>query len=410
MAATEHRSDFWILGRERGCVLMLASVASMIGQFNLENIRSLHELGYEVDVACNFVRGNTCADGDIECLKSNLRKMGVSRYQIDFDRNPFHLGKNLLAYRQVRNLFREKNYCFVHCHSPIGGMIARIAGHKERIPVIYTAHGFHFYKGAPLRNWLMFYPVEKCLAHWTDVLITVTEEDYRFARRHLRAGRVVHTYGIGIDTHPTDSRKSAEAKKKIRAELGIRPCETMILSVGELNDNKNFGMVIDVLHEMKIGIAAADGELKSGDRWTYVVCGIGKNEAEYRRMADRYGLKDCVKFLGFRNDLKDIYAAADLFILPSKREGLSVALMEAIAAGTPVICSDIRGSRELVRDERCRFPAGDRKALRMLLQDWMEGRLIPDADANRKNLEKYDMCRVQKIMRSIYAKMRDSGI
>lgn len=184
----------------------------------------------------------------------------------------------------------------------------------------------------------------------------------------------------------------------------------MILSVGELNDNKNFGMVIDVLHEMKIGTAAADGGLKSGGRWIYVVCGIGKNEAKYRRMADRYGLKDCVKFLGFRNDLKDIYAAADLFILPSKREGLSVALMEAIAAGTPVICSDIRGSRELVRDERCRFPAGDRKALRMLLQEWMEGRLIPDADANRKNLEKYDMCRVQKIMKTIYEQMGKSEI
>lgn len=401
--AVSHKSDSGISEGKRERVLMLASVASMIRQFNLDNIRILQELGYEVEAACNFVRGNTCADRDIENLKSDLREMRVSCHQVDFDRNPFHFGKNLLAYGQVRQLFREKDYRFVHCHSPIGGMTARIAGHIENIPVIYTAHGFHFYRGAPLKNWLLFYPVEKWLARWTQVLVTVTEEDFRFARRHLRAGHVAHTYGVGVDTQTLDEWQKIAAGRRIRAELGVHRCEKIILSVGELNDNKNFGMVIEALHEMESGCAAT-GE-KSNGRWIYIICGIGENETEYRKMADGYGLKDRMKLLGFRNDLKDIYAAADLFILPSKREGLSVALMEAIAAGVPVICSDIRGNRELVRDGRCRFPAKNKEALKRILREWMDGRLVPDADANRKNLERYDICRVRKKMKTIYERM-----
>lgn len=167
-------------------VLMLASVASMIDQFNMPNIALLQKLGYEVDVACNFIEGNTCSDARVAELKQKLQDMHVRCYQIDFARNIKHMGQNMRALRQVEGLMKQNGYAFCHCHSPIGGVVARIAGHRTRTKVIYTAHGFHFYQGAPVMNWLVYYPVEKMLSRWTDVLITINHEDYKLAKRNLR--------------------------------------------------------------------------------------------------------------------------------------------------------------------------------------------------------------------------------
>ena len=149
-------------------VLMLASVASMIDQFNMPNIALLQKLGYEVDVACNFIEGNTCSDERVAELKQKLQDMHVRCYQIDFARNIKHMGQNMRALRQVESLMKQNRYAFCHCHSPIGGVVARIAGHRTKTKVIYTAHGFHFYQGAPVMNWLVYYPVEKMLSRWTE--------------------------------------------------------------------------------------------------------------------------------------------------------------------------------------------------------------------------------------------------
>lgn len=166
-------------------VLMLASVASMIDQFNMPNIALLQKLGYEVDVACNFIEGNTCSDARVAELKQKLQDMHVHCYQIDFARNIKHMGQNMKALWQVEGLMKQNTYAFCHCHSPIGGVVARIAGHRTRTKVIYTAHGFHFYQGAPVMNWLVYYPVEKVLSRWTDVLITINHEDYARAKKEI---------------------------------------------------------------------------------------------------------------------------------------------------------------------------------------------------------------------------------
>ena len=170
-------------------VLMLASVASMIDQFNMPNIALLQKLGYEVDVACNFIEGNTCSDARVAELKQKLQDMHVHCYQIDFARNIKHMGQNMRALRQVEGLMKQNGYVFCHCHSPIGGVVARIAGHRTKTKVIYTAHGFHFYQGAPVMNWLVYYPVEKVLSRWTDVLITINHEDYARAKKKFNAGK-----------------------------------------------------------------------------------------------------------------------------------------------------------------------------------------------------------------------------
>ena len=164
-------------------VLMLASVASMIDQFNMSNIALLQKMGYHVDVACNFKEGNTCSEARVQELKKKLKDMEVRCYQVDFARNITHMAQNLKAYRQVVDLMKTNHYTFCHCHSPIGGVVARIAGHMTKTKIIYTAHGFHFYKGAPVKNWLLYYPVEWLLSWRTDALITFNHEDYERAAK-----------------------------------------------------------------------------------------------------------------------------------------------------------------------------------------------------------------------------------
>ena len=163
-------------------VLLVASVASMIQQFNMRNIDILSQMGYQVEVACNFEEGNTCAPEQIGKLKKELESKQVVWHQIDFARNVFKLGQNARAYRQLKELFKKNQYHFVHCHSPIGGVLGRLAAHKYKTHAIYTAHGFHFFKGAPVKNWLLFYPVEKFLSGYTDELLVINQEDYELAK------------------------------------------------------------------------------------------------------------------------------------------------------------------------------------------------------------------------------------
>jgi len=177
------------MAHTRGRVLMAASVASMIDQFNMPNIRLLQDMGYEVHVACNFRRGNTCDAARIRRLRQSLEGMGVRWHQWDCPRNLYDAGMCSKALVQLWKLAGRYRYDMVHCHSPVGGALARTVAHFQGIPVIYTAHGFHFYKGAPVKNWMLYYPAEKLLAYWTDVLVTVNREDYAFAVRNLAAGK-----------------------------------------------------------------------------------------------------------------------------------------------------------------------------------------------------------------------------
>ena len=181
--------------------LQLASVASMIDQFNIPNIELLQSLGYSVDVAADFTTPGTITAERAENLKTRLNSMGVRVFDIAIPRslNPKAIRS---AYKQVKALLKKESYKLLHCHSPIGGAIARRAAKGERkkgLRVIYTAHGFHFFDGAPLKNWLVFYPVEKWLSRYTDVLITINEEDYERATKRFKAKQTVYVPGVGVD-------------------------------------------------------------------------------------------------------------------------------------------------------------------------------------------------------------------
>ena len=318
-------------------VLVLASVASMIDQFNIPSIKLLQEIGYRVDVACNFKEGNTCSEEKIKELKIKLRKMNVDCYQIDFARNITNIGSNIKALWQVEALMNRNKYIFIHCHSPIGGVIGRISGKKENTKVIYTAHGFHFYKGAPLQNWIIFYPIEKILSRYTDTLLTINKEDYCFARKNMNAKYIDYIPGIGINL---DKFKIKDFdRKQYRKHLGINDDDFVILSVGELNDNKNHEQVLKAISLLK------------KKNIHYIIAGQGNLKDYLIDLSKKLGIENQLHLLGFRKDIAELDYSSDLFILSSLREGLNVSLMEAMAVGLPCIANSIRGNVDLIDDE-----------------------------------------------------------
>lgn len=327
--------------------LVLASVASMIDQFNMPNILLLKRLGYEVDVATNFVEGSTCSDEKIAALKNTLSNLDVRCCQIDFARDIFKVGQNLLAYKQTRKLIVENKYDLIHSHSPIGGLLSRIAAHDMRVKgtkVVYTAHGFHFFKGAPIINWLLFYPIEKFCSKWTDVLITITHEDFSLAQSKFKAKDVVYVPGVGIDVEKfAPDVNDGDLTLSKREELGISPNDLVLLSVGELNKNKNHEIIIRAMAQIN------KPNLK------YVIAGKGALRNHLEQLAESLGIRKQILFLGFRTDVRDLYKTADVFVHPSFREGLSVAVMEAMASGLPVVCSEIRGNTDLIDDGKGGF-------------------------------------------------------
>lgn len=395
---------------QRPKVLMLASVASMIIQFNMPNIQLMQEMGYEVHVACNFKEGSTCGRRQIKEFCNTLQRMHVVYHQWDCPRKSFPVAKCRKAYRQLWELTGRYRYEWVHCHSPIGGALARMVGHKRKMRIVYTAHGFHFYRGAPVKNWLLYYPVEKLLAHSTDVLITVNREDEQFARRHLAAAKVLRIPGIGIELPKYEQAKQTESdRKKFRRKYRIPQEALLLLSVGELNRGKNHSMVIEAL-----------AALSRKDVY-YMVCGQGELHGRLLQQANRLGVGDRIRLTGYMEDMPHVYQNADVFVFPSVREGMPAALMEAMAAGLPCVVSDIRGNRELIGDEMVcdmlavgnRLSGGIRFSLRRpeqlclaLEQMFADKRLRQICGQyNREKIKGYGQEAVQKKMLMIYRYM-----
>lgn len=373
--------------------LIVASVASHIEQFCMNDAALLRELGYEVDVACNFERGNACSAEKVAAFLKRLDAEGYGHTQIDFDRGASHLSAHVRAYRQIKRLIDGNGYDLIHCHTPIGGAICRAAARKTRkhgTKVLYTAHGLHFYTGAPLKNWLLFYPVEKLCAYWTDVLITINREDYERAKRKLRAREVEYIPGVGIDLarfYP--GRFSQEEIAQTRALLGVGPDEKLLLSVGELSRNKSHETVIHALAEL------------NNPKLKYVVCGCGEQEGFLKELTKRLGLEKQVLLFGYHPDVLRLYASADLFVFPSLREGLPVALMEALASGLPVVCSKTRGNVELTEPQMW-FPRGDAHGCTEKIREYLGSNNAAEIGRNLARLRGYDEDVVRTRMRGIY--------
>ena len=379
-------------------VLMTASVASMIDQFNLPNISLMRKMGYEVHVACNFKKGNTCDMKQIAMLKQRLSDMHVVYHQWDCPRNIWPAFRCIRAYCQLMKIMDRYTFAWVHCHSPIGGALTRMAAHAHGIRVVYTAHGFHFYKGASIGKWMLYYPVEKLLAYWTDVLITVNKEDYRFAMRNLNVGDIRHIPGVGIDTKIfANKRPMRETKKELCGKFQFSQNRILLLSVGELSKRKNHKAVLSALAGL------------SGNRICCLICGQGVLAEKLTVWARKLEISENVRMPGFMENMTQIYQGADIFVFPSLQEGLPVALMEAMAAGLPCIVSDIRGNRDLIDDGyggRLFLPTDINRLQQCILELLSDQSLRERYGAyNRRKIAAYDRKVVNKRMRKVYAGM-----
>lgn len=357
-------------------MLMVAAVPSMIGQFNMENIGLLFEMGYKVHVACNFNDTSVWTEERTKEFIYRLKELKVSCHQIEFSRAPGDIKSLVQSYRQTGRLVKKEGFRFVHCHTPVAAAVCRMVCRRNRVKVIYTAHGFHFYKGAPLINWLLYYPVEWLCSRWTDVLITINREDYIRAKRRLYAKKTIYVPGVGIDTEKF--RPDTVMAEKKRTELGLQKPDIMLLSVGELNKNKNHATVIRALAEI------------NNKNLNYFIAGQGELKGELLELADGLKIRSQVHLLGYRTDVPELMQAADIYLLPSIREGLNVSLMEAMASGLPCICSDIRGNRDLIQNNA----GGYLVKSPICIREWKE--MIGKTVSQHKDYRKYNIGKIRE--------------
>ena len=323
-------------------ILFTATVDSHIKHFHLPYLKWFKEQGFQVHVASRGKENMPYAD---------------FKWDIPFSRSPFNKD-NIRAYKELKKIIDTNNYRLIHCHTPVGGVLTRLAARRARkkgTKVIYTAHGFHFYKGAPLKNWLLYYPVEKWLARYTDCLITINEEDYELARKkRFQAGSIKKVDGVGVDINRFKPL-AEEEKLALRQEYGFNEKDFIIICVGELNANKNQDLVIKAVKMLKEEIP----DIK------LLLAGRGDMEKQYRKMAEKLGVKDNVLFLGYRRDIPELLSISDVAVSSSCREGLPVNVMEAMATGLPLVVTDCRGNRDLVRDGENGFLVGVNDAIGM---------------------------------------------
>ena len=314
-------------------VLFISNLSNKITSFVTASIAAAHSLNMDFYQAANW------QDAEKPQIEIDEQAYNIKIKSVPISRNP--LAKtNLTAYKELVEFIKKENIDYIHCNTPTGGILGRLAGKKCKVKkVIYQAHGFHFYKGAPKKNWLLYYSVEKWLARYTDALITINSEDFELAKTKLKLrknGKVYYVPGVGIDT--AKYNLSEESREEKRIDLNIPRDAFLLISVGELNANKNNGVIISAMEKLQ------------NKNIHYVLCGIGEKQAELQAQADRAGLHDNVHFLGYRNDVERLYNAADCFVMPSFREGLSRSMMEAMAMGLPCVASAIRGNVDLIED------------------------------------------------------------
>ncbi|MEW9109060.1 MAG: glycosyltransferase family 4 protein [Cytobacillus gottheilii] len=362
-------------------ILIVSTVSRQFYLFEQGNIEVLKSLGYEVHAAANFSDEN-----------ERLNALDIIKQPFDIQRSPFSLN-NIKAYKQLKRIMKAENFDVVHCHSPMGAVLTRLAAKSVGLsPVIYTAHGFHFYKGAPFINWLLYYPIERFLAGYTDVLITINKEDYEVAQK-FKAKKVMYVPGIGVDTNKFG--EIAIDRDKKRVELGLSNDTIVLLSIGEMIKRKNYETALKAIANVKC------------QNFVYLICGRGELENDLKELVKSLGIEKKVRFLGFRNDIPEICKASDIFLFPSYQEGLPVSVMEAMSAGLPIICSAIRGNTDLIEDADGGFllNPNDIAGFTHSIQ-----RVINDTNLRKtmglKNLEKvktYDKGLVKDRMRELYS-------
>ncbi len=310
-------------------VLFVATVDLHIELFHLPFLKMFKDNGYEVHVATNTNKKITYCDKKI-CLP--------------IKRSPLKILSNIRAVKNLKRIIKNEKYDVIHCHTPMGSVVARLAAKSARksgTRVIYTVHGFHFYKGAPLYYWLMFYPIERYLSKYTDTLITINNEDYERAKRKFgkRCGDIRYVSGVGVDLKKFENKMNNKEKNELRKKIGLKTKDKVLICVGRLDKNKNQGFLIKMMSEL----------LKKDNNYRLLIVGTDENGGKYQRLAKDCSVEKEVFFLGFRKDVLDLMQISDVVVSASKREGLPVNLIEAVMMGVPIVAMDCRGCRDICK-------------------------------------------------------------
>ncbi len=371
-------------------MLYILNIAKRVNNFSYTSMIAAQECGFEFHIA-----GNWSYESNEE-LAADEKKYGIRIHQIDFIRKPYSL-KNRKAYKQLLELCKNENFDVIHCNTPVGGLLGRLVGSKCKVKkVIYQAHGFHFYKGAPWVNWLIYYPIEKWLAKKTDFLITINKEDYELAKMkmHIKnGGSIMYVPGVGIDLKQYINNDGIRYRKRL--ELGIKKDDFIIISTGDLVKRKNYSLAIRI-------IAMLDDS-----HVHYLICGDGPEKNKLSKLIQKYQISGNIHLLGYRKDVNELYNASDAFLFTSKQEGLARSLMEAMASHLPCVVSRIRGNIDLLGDDNSEFLCdldNERsyvKCLRMLIDNDLLRRRI--SIINYERIHSFNLSSVVSKMKEVYS-------
>ncbi len=375
-------------------VLIVASVVSFIEWFNKENVDFLkNDLGCEVHIACNFdYMNDTDEERTIKYIEK-LKGEGVILHNILFARNPLERA-NIEAFKHLKRVIDSESFDLIHCHTPAASMMTRLASagaRKKGAVVMYTCHGFHFHNASSKKNWLVYYPIERALAHFCDYIVTINKEDFNRAKTFsVKNVRYIPSVGVNIDKIKNTEIDKAEYKKS----LGVPQDGIMLLSVGELIERKNHEVIIHAL-----------GKLQNKNIY-YCIAGKGPLEEHLKQLAKDYGLENNLIMLGFRCDAPQLYNSADISAFPSKIEGLGLAGIEAMAAGVPLVSSNVHGILDYSIDGKTGFACppddveGFAKAIDTLAKD--EKLRESMREACLKAVEPFEIQNALNVMWDIY--------
>ncbi len=367
-------------------LLFISNITRKITSVASTSIVASKEMGIDFVHAANW---NSAVEGQVQ---SDERQYGIRIFHVGLSRSPYSFS-NIKAYKQMCRLIRENHIDYIHCNTPVGGVLGRLAGKKCKVKrIIYQAHGFHFYKGSPKKNWIVFYTIEKVLARFTDAIITMNSEDYE-AARHFKLrqnGKVYNVHGVGIDLSEYHGIQQFRDKK--RRELGFMDDDVVLISMGDLIVRKNYRVAIEAISKCN------DTKLH------YLICGQGEELENLKLLAKQLNIEKQIHFLGFRTDIKELLAAADIFLFTTLQEGMPRSMMEAMAAGLPCIASRIRGNIDLLDDNQggylCDPSDIDQFVSAIKKCDVNTRHLFGDYNTNA--IKQYDIHVVEEEIRKIY--------
>lgn len=391
------------VARQQKKALIVTSIWGFVAKFEQEDVRILQKLGYEVHYASNRNNPIYLFSGDV------YEQMGVIYHDIPIWQSPFGIRPNAQSVRMVRKIIRDEGIELVHCHTPTGGLVARLAARGTGARVIYTVHGFHFYKGGGRLHNLVFWNIENYLGRFTDDIVTINQEDYEAAQKIRHRGSVSRIPGAGLDMRyfylPTQ-----EQRRKAREQLGYENKHYLIVQVGELRENKNPEAILRALH-----ILRNKGINISNIR--FLLVGAGKQAEELQKLVQDLALFPIVSFCGYQEDVRPYLMAADLMTFPSIREGLGMAALEALAMGVPVLAADNRGTREYMKDGRngyvCKSNTPEEYAY-WICRFMQNQKKWSDNESRRKQIREttraFEKSRKSEVMQIVYMLAKNSEI